>query len=52
MAELRSIESSAETKTAGMTEVVETTVMILASKKWLFEAVLGLTGAAPVAAMI
>ena len=46
MAELRFIKSSAKTETVKVTEIVEATVMILASKKWLFKAVLGLTGAA------
>ena len=52
MTELRSIKSSAETKTVKVTEVVETTVIILVSEKWLFKAVLGLAGAALAVAMI
>ena len=35
-----------------VTEVVEATVIILAFKKWLFEAILNLTGAALAAATI
>ena len=52
IAELRFIKSLVETKTVRVTEVVEATVMILAFKKWLFEAVLDLTDAAPAAAAI
>ena len=52
MAELRSMRSPAETETAGVTEVIEATVMILASKEWLFEAVLSLAGAALAAATV
>ena len=46
MAELRFMRSLMKTETAGVTGVVEATVMILAPKKWLFEAVLGLAGTA------
>ena len=46
MAELRFMKSSAGTETVEMTGVVEATVIVLALKKWLFEAVLGLTDAA------
>ena len=52
MAELRFIRSPAEIEIVKVTEVVEATVMVLASEKWLFEAVLGLAGTAPAAAMI
>ena len=52
MAELRSIKSSAKIETAEMTEIVETTVMILVSKKWLFEVVLNLTGKTLAAATV
>ena len=42
------------TETVGVTGIVETTVMVLTSEKWLLEvvAVLGLAGAALAAAMI
>ena len=52
MAELRFIESSAETKTVRMTEVVRATVMILTFKEWLFEVILSLADAALAVAMI
>ena len=52
IAELRSMRSPAGTEMAGVTEVVEATVMILAPKEWLFEAVLGLAGAALAAATV
>ena len=37
--ELRFIKSSVEIKTVRVTEIVETTVMILTPKKWLFKMV-------------
>ena len=37
IAELRFIKSSAETETVKVTEIVEATVMVLASEKWLLE---------------
>ena len=48
IAELKFMKSSAETETAEMTEIVEVTMMILTSKKWLLEVVtvLNLTGTA------
>ena len=46
MAELRFMRSSAETETAEVTGIVKATVMILAFKRWLFEAVLSLTNTA------
>ena len=52
MAELRFIKSLMETETVGVTEVVEVTVMVLTSEKWLFEMILGLTGAALAVVMI
>ena len=52
MAELRSMRSSAETETVGVTEVVGATVMVLTPEEWLFEVILDLTGAAPAAATI
>ena len=52
MAELRSMRSLAGTETAGVIGIVEVTVMILVSEEWLFEAVLGLAGAALAVAMI
>ena len=52
MAELRFMRSLAETETVGVTGVVKATVMVLALKEWLFEAVLGLAGAALAAATV
>ena len=52
MAELRFIRLSAGIETVKMTEIVEVTMMILVSKKWLFKAVLSLTDAASAAAII
>ena len=54
IAELRSIRSLMKTETAEITEVVKTTVMILASEEWLFKTVtvLGLAGTALAAATI
>ena len=54
IAELRFIKSSVRTEMMKVIEIVKTTVMILTSKKWLFEVVtiLSLTGAALAAAMI
>ena len=54
IAELKSMRSSAGTETAEITEIVETTVIILVFKKWLFKAVtvLDLTDTALTAAMI
>ena len=52
IAELRFIESPAGTETAEVTGVVKATVMILAPKKWLFEVILGLAGAALAAATV
>ena len=52
MAELKFIKSPAEIETMNMTEIVEATIMILAPEKWLFEAVLSLTGAALAIAII
>ena len=54
IAELRSMRSPVETETAGVTGIVEATVMVLASEKWLLEVVtvLSLAGAALAAAMI
>ena len=54
IAELRFIKSSTETETAEVTEIVETTMMILAFKKWLLKAVavLNLIGAALTAATV
>ena len=54
IAELRFMGSPAGTEMAGMTGIVEATVMVLAFKKWLLEAVtvLGLTGTALAAAMV
>ena len=48
------MKSPVETKTAEVTEIVKTTVMILASKKWLFEmvTVLSLAGTALAAATV
>ena len=39
IAELRFIKSLVRTEMMKMTEIVETTVMILTSEKWLFEVV-------------
>ena len=52
--ELKFIKSSVKTETAEMTEIVKVTVIILASEKWLFKAVmiLSLINAALTAAMI
>ena len=52
--ELRFIRSSAETETVKVTGIVETTVMILASEKWLLEVmiILSLIDTALAAAMI
>ena len=54
IAELRFIKSLMETEIVEVTGVVETMMMVLASEKWLFEAVtvLGLTGAALAAATV
>ena len=52
MAELKFMRSLIRTETAGVTEVVEATMMILTSKKWLFKVILGLTGAALAAATV
>ena len=52
IAELRFMKSSAETETVKVIKIVEITVMILASEKWLFKVILSLTGAASAAAMI
>ena len=52
MAELRFIGSLMRTKTAEVTGIFGTTMMILAPEKWLFEAVLGLAGTALAVAMI
>ena len=52
MAELRFMRLLMRTETVKVTEVVETTVMVLVFKKWLFEAVLDLAGAASAAATI
>ena len=54
IAELRFIKSSAETETAEVTGIVETTVMVLASEEWLLKAVavLSLAGAALAAAIV
>ena len=46
MAELRFIKSPVKIKTVKVTKIIEATMMILAFKKWLFEAVLNLTDAA------
>ena len=46
------MKSSIETKTAEMTEIVEITVMILISEKWLFEMILNLIDIALAAAII
>ena len=48
------MRSSVETKTAEMIRIVETTVMVLASEKWLFKtvAVLNLAGTALTAAIV
>ena len=46
IAEFRFIESPVGTEMVGVTGVVGATVMVLAPKEWLFEAVLGLAGAA------
>ena len=54
IAELRSMKSSAETKIAGVTEIVKATIIIFSFKKGLLKAVtvLSLTGAALAAAII
>ena len=52
MAELRFMRSLAGTETVEVTKVVEVTVMVLASEKWLFEVVLGLADAALAAATV
>ena len=52
MTELRFMKSSAKTETVKVTGIVEATVIILISEKWLFKAVLSLTGTASAAAMI
>ena len=52
IAELGFMRSSVETETAEMTEIVEITVMILISEKWLFEVILDLAGTALAAAII
>ena len=52
--ELRFMKSSVGTETTEVTGIVEVIMMILASKKWLLEAVtvLGLTGTALAAATV
>ena len=54
IAELRFIKSPAETEIMKMTEIVEVTVMILTSEKWLFKvvAVLNSTDAALITVII
>ena len=54
IAELRFMRSSVGTEMAEVTGIVEATVMVLASEKWLLEvvAVLGLAGTALAAAMV
>ena len=54
IAELRFMRLSVGTEIVEVTEIVETTVMILTSKKWLFEMmmILSLTGAALAVAII
>ena len=54
IAELRFMRSPAETETVRVTEIVGATVMVLAPKEWLLEAVmiLGLAGAALAAATV
>ena len=52
MAEFRFMRSSAKTETAEVIGVVEATMMILASKEWLFEVILSLADAALAVAMI
>ena len=46
MAELRFIESLIKTETVEVTGIIEVTVMVLASEKWLFEVILSLIDAA------
>ena len=48
------MKSSAETETAKMTEIVKTTIIILASEKWLFKpmTVLNLINAVSAAATV
>ena len=54
IAEFKSIKSSAEIEMVRVTEIVEITVMVLASEKWLLEMViiLSLADTALAAAMI
>ena len=54
IAELRFMKSPAGTEMAEVTEIVEVTVMVLASEKWLLEvvAVLSLTDTALTAATV